>query len=68
MSLGSKYWFSSLVLLACTTGEQVAIPGLGTFRIVTLKPKRVVTNGNEYLVPERRVLKFTAIKALRDIK
>jgi len=68
VSLASKYWFSSLVLLACAAGEKVTIPGLGTFTIVSVKPKRVFLNGVEHLTPARRVLKFRATKALRDIQ
>jgi nucleoid DNA-binding protein len=48
------------------TGRLV-IPGLGTFRISTVKAMRVVTNGVERVVPAHRALKFRAAPKLRNL-
>lgn len=60
-------WFADLVLAGCEAHERVSIPGLGTFRIVTVQPKRVELGGREYVTRRRKVLKFTATKTLRDL-
>jgi nucleoid DNA-binding protein len=56
------------VLRLTLNGVAVRIPDFGTFEIVTLKPKRVTTNGVVREVPARRVLRFRACKALRNIE
>ena len=58
--------FAAVVHLA-RTGVKVRIPDFGTFQVVELKPKRVTTNGVLRELPGRRVLRFRACKALRDL-
>lgn len=62
-----KNVFAAVAQLA-RTGVAVRIADFGTFTIVDLKPKRVTTNGVERELPARRVLRFRACKALRNIK
>lgn len=57
------------VLKLVMTGAHVHIADFGTFKLVTLKPKRVVFNdGRVKVMPAKRVLKFVAVKALRNIE
>ncbi len=55
--------FATLILGAAELGP-VRIAGLGTFRFITTKPKRVVTYGVERVLPPKRALKFRAAPGL----
>lgn len=65
--MSTKNVFAAVTQLA-RTGVKVRIPEFGTFQVVTLKPKRVTTNGVERELPARRALRFRACKALRNIE